>query len=213
MRQPGSLTRWTQCGAVIGTFALALLLLAYRPACAGFYEDWFAAINAHDLDKIASMVAPDGTYEDVPYQAVFHGPAELRQHYIADPGDPSHVLGVEKYVSATSANLFGTVLETDFNTVEGGLKSGQLKVQGIISSRSSEGTLTGSYAGKSSVTTDEKTNASRGTYEGTWELTGGTGRFANVRAQGTTKAEINGTQFIGHITGTGTGFDKRASTQ
>lgn len=83
MRQPGSVTCWARCGAVTGTFALALLLLAYGPACAGFYEDWFVAINAHDLDKIANMLAPDGTYEDVPDQAVFHGPAELRQHYIA----------------------------------------------------------------------------------------------------------------------------------
>lgn len=104
-------------------------------------------------------------------------------------------------------------LETDVDTFQVDLKEGKSNQQGSIFGRNSEGTVIGSYTGKATFTMDEKTHAPQGTYEGTWELSGGTGRFANLRGHGTTKEEFSGGQSTGHWSGTITGLEKRASTQ
>jgi steroid delta-isomerase-like uncharacterized protein len=60
---------------------LALAAFVSCPASAAdFYQEWNAAWNAHDVDKLVSMMAPDGTFEDVPFQKIDHGPAEFRDH-------------------------------------------------------------------------------------------------------------------------------------
>ena len=71
----------------------------------------------------------------------------------------------------------------------------------------------GNPTSKSAFRIDDKTSIPKGGYEGTWELTSGTGRYANVRGRGTVKGEFTGTSAIDHWKGTITGFEKRASTQ
>ena len=73
--------------------------------------------------------------------------------------------------------------------------------------------MTNSIVAKAAFTMDEKTNAPKGTSEGTIEFNGGTGRFANVRGHGTFKAEFSGGNATVHWSGTITGFEKQASTQ
>ncbi len=72
-------------------FTLALVLLAL-PALAqtkmddaaasqkaGVAENWIAAWNSHDVEKLVAVFTEDVIYEDIPFGEVNHGRAELRK--------------------------------------------------------------------------------------------------------------------------------------
>ena len=82
-------------------------------------------------------------------------------------------------------------------------------VKGSLVWGNSDGALIGSYTVKAAFTMDQKTNAPKGTVEGTWEIADGTNHFATVRGHGIVKGEFNGTNEIDHWNGTITGFEKR----
>jgi len=73
----------------------------------GLIESNFAAWNAHDADKVASLYTDDVIYEDVTFGLIAHGSAEMRK-FAADffAGVPDLKLEV---VSNTSMGNHGSV--------------------------------------------------------------------------------------------------------
>ena len=137
---------------------------------------------------------------------------QVEAHAIPAGGNPTHVFDVEKWVGANSSpNWFGTMQFTAVSINEIEMKQGTVEAKAAIFWSNEEGSVSGSYVGKSAFRIDE--SIPKGGYEGTWELTSGTGRYANVRGRGTVKGEFTGTSAIDHWKGTITGFEKRASTQ
>jgi len=49
------------------------------PAKAPIVENWAAAWNSHDVQRVVSLFTDDVTYEDVTFGAVNHGSEELRK--------------------------------------------------------------------------------------------------------------------------------------
>ncbi len=140
--------------------------------------------------------------------------SQVESHMIPVGGDATHVFLVEKWVGANSSpGWFGTMQFTAVGSGQADLKKGTGEDKSAIFWSNEEGNLSGSYVGKSSFTVDDKTNVSKGTYEGIWELTSGTGRYSDVRGHGTVKGEFVGGNAIDHWNGTVTGSEKRASTQ
>jgi hypothetical protein len=139
---------------------------------------------------------------------------QVESHFIPEAGDPIRGFGIEKFVGAvTSPGWFDAVQETVVQSSQVDLKAGRSEDKGFLYWRNADGTMTNSIVGKATFTMDEKTNAPKGTSEGTIEFNGGTGRFANVRGHGTFKAEFNGGNATVHWNATITGFKKQASTQ
>jgi hypothetical protein len=139
---------------------------------------------------------------------------QVESHFIPDAGDPTRGSGIEKFVGAdTSPGWFDAAQNTAVQSSQLDLKAGRSEDRGFLFWRNADGTMTGSLVGKATFTMDEKTNAPKGTSEGTLEFTGGTGRFANVRGHGTFKAEFSGGIITVHWSGTITGFEKQASRQ
>jgi hypothetical protein len=91
-------------------------------------------------------------------------------------------------------------------------KRGQGEVWGSLFWTNNDGTMTGSYKGDLNFTLDEKGQA-KGSAEGTFEMTNGTGRFAHVRGHGTWNGNLEGPSIVGRMNLSVTGFEKRASTQ
>ena len=139
---------------------------------------------------------------------------QVESHFIPEAGDPTRGFGIEKLVGAsTSPGWFDAVQETVTLSSQLDLKAGRAEQKGFVFWRNPDGTMTLSIVGKATFTMDEKTNAPKGTDEGTIEFNGDTGRFANVRGHGTFKTEFSGGNATVHWSGTITGFEKQASTQ
>ena len=135
---------------------------------------------------------------------------KVETHFMAAAGDPNHVFGLNKWVTTTSSKTPGWewMHETDVEAFQTDLKLGQSKVQGSFVQENTEGTQMGTYTGVAKFTIDVKTNAPKGTYEGTWEITGGTGRFASVRGHGVDNAKFEGTPSSTIGAGKVTGLEK-----
>jgi hypothetical protein len=136
---------------------------------------------------------------------------KVETHFIPAADDPARGFGLNKWVSTSSSTTpgyFEWMHETDVESFQTDLKLGQSNVQGSFIWANTEGTEIGSYTGVAKFTIDEKTNAPKGTYEGTWEITGGTGRFANARGHGFDKAKFDGDSFFDNWNGTITGLEK-----
>lgn len=133
----------------------------------------------------------------------------IETHMIPSADNPARVFGVEKVVGATTApgwfdSMQATYVESFLNNLQ--LGSSEARGTGLWTNR--DGTMTSSYVGKAAFAMDEKANAPKGNYEGTWEITGGTGRFANVHGQGIYKGEFNGPNSMNQWSGTVTGAGK-----
>jgi hypothetical protein len=136
---------------------------------------------------------------------------KVESHFIPAAGDPNRGFALNKWVTTTSSKTpgyFEWMHETDVETAQLDLTLGQGNVQGSFVWANTEGTEIGSYTGVAKFTIDAKTNAPKGTYEGTWEITGGTGRFASVRGHGIDNAKFDGDTFFDNWSGTVTGLEK-----
>ena len=139
---------------------------------------------------------------------------QVEAHFIPEAGDPTRGFGLEKFVGAvTSPGWFDAMQATAVQSSQIDLKAGRSEDKGFLFWRNADGTMTNSIVAKAAFTMDEKTNAPKGTSEGTVEFNGGTGRFANVRGHGTFKAEFSGGNATVHWTGTITGYDRQAATR
>jgi hypothetical protein len=137
---------------------------------------------------------------------------KVESHFIPAAGDPNRGFGLNKWVSTSSSTTpgyFEWMHETDVESFQTDLKLGRSNVQGSFIWANTEGTEIGSYTGVAKFTIDEKTNAPKGTYEGTWEITGGTERFANVRGHGIDKAKFDGDSFFDNWSGTISGLERQ----
>ena len=47
-------------------------------------EDYFAAVNAHNVERIASLFTDDGIFEDVPWGIVHHGKEGVKANFSAE---------------------------------------------------------------------------------------------------------------------------------
>lgn len=117
------------------------------------------------------------------------------------------------YTTTTLPDGFGSFLVTNIVSVQYDAKLGQAKIQSFWVGRNGEGTMGGASTGLSKFTMDEQTHMARGSSESTFEITEGTGRYANLRGHGSVKSEFNGDNATGHWTVTVTRFEKRASAQ
>jgi hypothetical protein len=135
---------------------------------------------------------------------------KVETHLMPAAGDPNHLFGLNKWVTTTSSKTPGYewMHETDVEAFQTDLKLGQSKVQGSFVQENTDGTQMGTYMGLAKFTIDAKTNAPKGTYEGTWEITGGTGRFASVRGHGVDNAKFDGDTFFDNWSGSISGLDK-----
>ena len=140
---------------------------------------------------------------------------QVETHVIPAAGGSGQAFVVNKWVGTVSLpGLFDAMQET---VAEGGQlqidgKRGQAEVRGSILWTNNDGTMTGLYKGKGTFAVDEKGQA-KGSAEGAFEMTGGTGQFANARGHGTWKGNFDGPTYIGQLKLTVTGFEKRAMTQ
>jgi hypothetical protein len=93
-------------------------------------------------------------------------------------------------------------------------KLGQGEAKELFVNYSEEGTISGSsLLDKVVFTVDEKTKLTKGTGEGTWEFTGGTGRYINVRGHGSYRTEFNSGTAVEHWEGTVTSLEKHVDLQ
>jgi hypothetical protein len=139
---------------------------------------------------------------------------QVESHFIPEGGDPTHGFGIEKFVGAvTSPGWFDAVQETVAVSSQLDLKAGRSEDRGVLFWRNADGTLKTKTVGKAAFTMDEKTNAPKGTSEGTLEIVEGTGRFANARGHGTYKAEFSAGNVTVHWNAAITGLEKQTSAQ
>jgi hypothetical protein len=139
---------------------------------------------------------------------------QVESHFIPDADGSGRASGIEKYVGAVSSpGWFDSMQGTFVSAIRSDLKLGQAEAKGTLFWRNSEGSLSGSYVVKVTLTMDQKTNLSKGTIEGTWEIVSGTGHFESVRGHGAVKGEFGGGDETDQFNGTITGFEKRASTK
>ena len=75
-------------------------------------DDWIAAWNSHDADKVAAIFTTDVLYEDVTFGAVNHGSAELRKF---------------------AASIFEAVPDAKFELVNSSLDRGHGSIEWIFS--------------------------------------------------------------------------------
>jgi hypothetical protein len=140
--------------------------------------------------------------------------SQVESHFVPEGGDPTRGFGIEKLVGAVTApGWFDAVQETVVVSSQLDLKAGRSEEKGIVFWRNADGTLKSKIVGKAAFTMDAKTNAAKGTSEGTFEIVEGTGRFANTRGHGTYKSEFNAGNATVHWNGTITGFEKQTATQ
>jgi hypothetical protein len=140
--------------------------------------------------------------------------SQVESHFMPVAGDPTRGLGIEKLVGAvTSPGWFDAVQETVTIQSQIDLKAGRSEDKSTLFWRNADGTLTSTVVAKVAFTMDEKTNAPKGTSEGTLEIVEGTGRFANTRGHGTFKADFSAGNATVHWNATITGFEKPAAAR
>lgn len=146
----------------------------------------------------------------------FSGPEIVTQvevHMVAAAGGSGQVYGVANWIGAASLpGLFDSMHETSTEGFQFDANRKQGESRGSLFWKNNDGTMAGSYKVNFSVTKDEK-GQFKGSSEGTFEITDGTGRFAHVRGHGTGKGSFDGPNYSGQLNLTVTGFEKRASAQ
>jgi hypothetical protein len=139
--------------------------------------------------------------------------SQVETHAIAAADGSGQVFGVNKWIGAASLpGLFDSMQETLAEGFRIDAKRGQGEAWGSLFWSNNDGTMIGSYKGNATFTMNEKGQA-KGSAEGTFEMTDGTGRFANVHGHGTWRGNFEGSSYIGQLNLTATGLEKRASRQ
>jgi hypothetical protein len=136
-------------------------------------------------------------------------------HVIPSLEDGMPAFAVEKVIGATtSPGWYSAMKQTEILSLTVDFKLGQGEAKELFVNYSEEGTISGSsLLDKVVFTVDEKTKLTKGTGEGTWEFTGGTGRYINVRGHGSYRTEFNSGTAVERWEGTVTGLEKHADLQ
>jgi hypothetical protein len=139
--------------------------------------------------------------------------SKVEAHSVAADDGSGQVYGVEKWVGTASVpGLFDAVRAIIPEGFRYDPKSGQGECWGSKLWTNNDGTMTATYKCNFGLTMNDK-GQPRSSTEGTVEIAGGTGRFANLHGHGTYSGNAEGSDFVGRINLSVTGFEKRASTQ
>ncbi|MBV8400868.1 MAG: hypothetical protein JOZ17_19365 [Acetobacteraceae bacterium] len=133
----------------------------------------------------------------------------VEMHMIPSRADAARQFGAARWMGAISSpGWFDSMQSTATEMVLSDLQRGQGQNQGDMVWINNDGRLVGSYVVKTAFTVDEKTKTPKGTFEGTWQISEGSGRFAGVSGHGIVKGTFDGVEASDQWSGTISGFRK-----